>query len=105
MLRDARPSDTGSSEGPTRWHYRRSLASRLSLLTTLAVGLAVAFVAFGAFWTAKMQMQATLDESLIDRAQKAAISGIPLDAVYGPGNYRFTDYFIVGIWLRSYPGC
>ena len=62
-----------------RWHYRRSLASRLIVLTTLAVAFAVAFVAFGAFWTAKMQMQATLDESLLDRARKAAFSGIPLD--------------------------
>ena len=65
---------------PTRWHYRRSLASRLIVLTTLAVALAVAFVAFGAFWTAKMQMQSTLDESLVDRARKAAFSGITLDA-------------------------
>ena len=29
-----------------RWHYRRSLASRVILLTTMAVGLAVAFVAW-----------------------------------------------------------
>ncbi len=80
-LRDARPPGTERvpSPGSTRWHYRRSLASRLILLTTIAVGLAVAFVAFGAFWTAKMQMQSTLDESLLDRAKKAAYSGIPLD--------------------------
>ncbi|HYH35048.1 MAG TPA: HAMP domain-containing sensor histidine kinase, partial [Nocardioides sp.] len=68
------PTDTG------RWHYRRSLASRLILLTTIAVALAVAFVAFGAFWTARMQMQSTLDESLLDRARKAALAGITLDA-------------------------
>ena len=69
-----------AANGPTRWHYRRSLASRLIVLTTLAVAFAVAFVAFGAFWTAKMQMQSTLDESLLDRAHKAALSGITLDA-------------------------
>lgn len=57
---------------PTSWHYRRSLASRVILLTTMAVGLAVAFVALGAFLTVRMQMQATLDESLLDRAEKAA---------------------------------
>ena len=68
-----------AANGPTRWHYRRSLASRLIVLTTLAVAFAVAFVAFGAFWTAKMQMQSTLDESLLDRAHKAALSGITLD--------------------------
>ncbi|QZY28989.1 HAMP domain-containing sensor histidine kinase [Nocardioides coralli] len=63
-----------------RWHYRRSLASRVIWLTTIAVGLAVAGVAFAAFMTARMQMQASLDESLLDRAEKAAFSGIPLDA-------------------------
>ena len=55
-----------------RWHYRRSLASRVIGLTTIAVGLAVAFVALGAFLTVRMQMTATLDESLLDRAQRAA---------------------------------
>jgi two-component system sensor histidine kinase MprB len=63
-----------------RWHYRRSLASRLILLTTIAVGLAIAFVALGAFWTAKMQMQVTLDESLVNRAEKAAEAGITIHA-------------------------
>ena len=63
-----------------RWHYRRSLASRVILLTTIAVGLAVAFVAFAAFMTARMQMQSTLDDSLLDRAKKAALSEIPLSA-------------------------
>jgi len=62
-----------------RWHYRRSLASRVTLLTTLAVGLAVAFVAFAAFMTAKMQMQSTLDESLLDRAHKVARYDVLLD--------------------------
>ncbi len=62
-----------------RWHYRRSLASRVTLLTTMAVGLAVASVAFAAFMTARMQMQTTLDESLISRAEKVA-AGITIDA-------------------------
>ncbi|HEX6151724.1 HAMP domain-containing sensor histidine kinase [Nocardioides sp.] len=68
--------------GPTpngRWHYRRSLASRVTILTTLAVGLAVAFVAFAAFMTVRMQMQSTLDQSLLDRAQKVATYDVPLD--------------------------
>jgi len=56
----------------TRWHYRRSLASRVTLLTTMAVGLAVAFVALGAYVTARMQMQSALDQSLLDRAHAAA---------------------------------
>ena len=55
-----------------RWHYRRSLASRVTLLTTMAVGLAVAFVALGAYMTVRMQLQSTLDESLMDRAHQTA---------------------------------
>jgi two-component system sensor histidine kinase MprB len=55
-----------------RWHYRRSLASRVILLTTLAVGLALAAVALGAYVTVRTQMMAALDESLLDRAEGAA---------------------------------
>ncbi|MCW2764213.1 MAG: ATP-binding region, ATPase domain protein [Nocardioides sp.] len=55
-----------------RWHYRRSLASRVTLLTTMAVGLAVAFVALGAYVTVRMQLQSSLDESLLDRARQTA---------------------------------
>ncbi|HYF73392.1 MAG TPA: HAMP domain-containing sensor histidine kinase [Nocardioides sp.] len=57
-----------------RWHYRRSLASRVTLLTTIAVGLTVAFVAAGAYLTVRMQMQATLDDSLLDRAHSASLA-------------------------------
>jgi two-component system, OmpR family, sensor histidine kinase MprB len=59
---------------PTRWHYRASLASRVTLLTTMAVGLAVAFVAAGAFLTVKVQLQSSLDQSLLERAHAAAKS-------------------------------
>ncbi len=58
----------------SRWHYRRSLASRVTLLTTMAVGLAVAFVALGAYVTARMQMESQLDAALLDRANAAASS-------------------------------
>jgi two-component system sensor histidine kinase MprB len=61
--------------GPdARWHYRRSLASRVTLLTTMAVGLAVAIVALGAYMTVRMQLQASLDDSLESRATTAAAS-------------------------------
>lgn len=63
-----------------RWHYRRSLASRVILLTTIAVGLSVALVAVGAYITARVQMQQTLDDSLVDRAHKAARTDILLSA-------------------------
>ncbi len=55
-----------------RWHYRRSLASRVTLLTTMAVGLAVTIVALGAYVTVRMQLQSSLDETLISRAEAAA---------------------------------
>ena len=57
------------------WHYRRSLASRVALLTTIVVGLSVAVMAVATFVTVRMAMQAALDESLLDRATKAADAG------------------------------
>lgn len=62
----------GVTEPATRWHYRRSLASRVTLLTTIAVGLSVAFVALGAYVTTRVQLGNTLDASLLERAQQAA---------------------------------
>lgn len=55
-----------------RWHYRRSLASRVTLLTTIAVALAIASMALGSFGVMKIQLQRSLDQSLLDRATKAA---------------------------------
>ena len=56
----------------SRWRYRRSLASRVILLTTIAVAVAVAFVAAGAYVVVRMQLQSSLDDSLIDRAESAS---------------------------------
>lgn len=64
-----------STEDREGWRYRRSLASRVTLLTTMAVGLSVAFVAFGAYVTARVQMQSALDASLAERTQAAAKTG------------------------------
>jgi two-component system sensor histidine kinase MprB len=55
-------------------HYRQSLASRVTLLAGMAVGLAVAVVAIAGFATVKMQMYSSLDRSLLDRATAAARS-------------------------------
>ncbi|MDQ4051965.1 MAG: HAMP domain-containing histidine kinase [Actinomycetota bacterium] len=66
------PVTSPLSPDDSRWRYRRSLASRVILLTTMAVGLAVAFVAAGAYVTVRMQLQATLDDSLLERAHGAA---------------------------------
>jgi two-component system sensor histidine kinase MprB len=55
-----------------RFRYRRSLASRVILLTTFAVGLSVAIVALAAYLTVRHQLQATMDESLHRRAYVSA---------------------------------
>ncbi len=54
------------------WHYRRSLASRVTLLTTIAVGVSVAFLAAGVYVTARMQLQSQLDQALLERAYGTA---------------------------------
>jgi two-component system sensor histidine kinase MprB len=53
-------------------HYRRSLASRVTLLTTMAVGIAVTVVAFAAYATVRMQSMNSIDRSLHARASAAA---------------------------------
>jgi two-component system sensor histidine kinase MprB len=54
-----------------RWHYRRSLASRVAVLTTLVLGLSIAAMAFTAFVVMRQQMMSSLDQSLLNRAHKA----------------------------------
>ena len=57
-----------------RWHYRRSLASRVILMTTMAVCFAVALVSLGAYVTVKMSLENSLDDSLLQRAHRASDS-------------------------------
>ena len=57
---------------PSPLFYRRSLASRVTLLTTMAVGLAVTALAFAAYVTVRSQTMNSLDESLRDRAIAAS---------------------------------
>ncbi len=59
---------------PTGLHYRQSLASRVTLLATMAVGIAVALVAAAAYFTVRHQLMDTLDQSLMRRASAAAQS-------------------------------
>lgn len=59
---------------PRSYHYRRSLASRVTLLTTMVVGIAVTCVAFAAYATVRMQSMDSLDRSLHSRAAAAARS-------------------------------
>ncbi|GAA4749461.1 HAMP domain-containing sensor histidine kinase [Nocardioides endophyticus] len=55
-----------------RWHYRRSLASRVTILTTLAAVATVALMALGAYLTVRMQLQSTMDDDLFRRAESAS---------------------------------
>ncbi|MEZ5092739.1 ATP-binding protein [Nocardioides sp.] len=64
------------------WHYRRSLASRVTLLATIAVGASLAFVALGAYVAVRMQMQSSFDDSLTRRAEKV-VEGGELDRITG----------------------
>ncbi|MCW2759576.1 MAG: histidine kinase [Nocardioidaceae bacterium] len=57
-------------------HYRRSLASRVTLLTTIAVGLAVTAVSIAAYATVRTQSIHALDDSLRDRARVASHSDL-----------------------------
>ena len=74
---DRAEDDRAAAAGASR-RRPRSLASRVTLLTTIAVGLAVAFLAAGVYVTARMQLQSQLDDSLVDRARAAARSDILL---------------------------
>ncbi len=66
----------------TGLHYRRSLASRVTLLTTVAVGFAVSVVAFAAYATVRTQTIGALDDSLLTRADQAAATN-PLEVLAG----------------------
>lgn len=57
-----------------RPHYRYSLASRVTMLATMAVGTAVALMALAAYASVRMQTTEALDQSLLERAQAAVKS-------------------------------
>lgn len=54
-----------------RPHYTRSLASRVILLTTMAVGATLTLVSLAIYLTVRAQTMSTLDDSLRDRALQA----------------------------------
>ncbi|HEU5037573.1 MAG TPA: HAMP domain-containing sensor histidine kinase [Nocardioides sp.] len=83
-----------------RWHYRRSLASRVTVLTTIAAGATVLLVAFGAYLTVRMQLQATLDDSLVHRAQTTPTAALC------DRNFTFpADYFgATNVWVACLDG-
>ena len=62
-------SPTAIDQG--RWHYRRSLASRVAVLTTLALGVSIAMLSLTAYVVMRQQLISSLDQSLLNRAHKA----------------------------------
>ncbi|MDQ6640988.1 MAG: HAMP domain-containing histidine kinase, partial [Actinomycetota bacterium] len=88
-----------------RPHYRRSLASRVTLLTTMAVGMAVTAVALAAYLTVRTQSMQALDDSLRDRASAAAhydaLETLRVPSVYlGAADVRII--FVDSIQGRAY---
>ena len=63
-----------------RWHYRRSLASRVAVLTTVALGVSIAILSLTAYVVMRQQLISSLDQSLLNRAHRATadttLSGI-----------------------------
>jgi two-component system, OmpR family, sensor histidine kinase MprB len=55
---------------------RLSLANRVSALTAIAVGVAVAVTSMAAFVTLRQQLYSSLDASLLNRATAAAEAGL-----------------------------
>jgi two-component system sensor histidine kinase MprB len=54
-----------------RFHYRRSLASRVAVLTTVALGVSIAILSLTAYVVMRQQLMSSLDQSLLNRAHKA----------------------------------
>jgi two-component system, OmpR family, sensor histidine kinase MprB len=65
---------------------RVSLASRITLLATLAVGLTVAAVSIAVYFTVRVQLVNSLDESLLNRAKSIASPEVVEDLSRLPPN-------------------
>ncbi len=79
---------------------RISLASRVTLLATIAVGLTVAVVSGAVYVTVRMQLVDSLDESLLRRAYAAADAGFAQAPGLGslpPGTFVAADVKIAVI--------
>jgi len=79
---------------------RISLASRVTLLSTLAVGLTLAVVSGAVYFTVRMQLTDSLDESLLRRAYAAAKADFANIGVVGtipPATFAAADIKIAVI--------
>ncbi len=62
---------SGADRPDRRWHFRRSLASRVAVLTTLVLGVTITFLALTSYVVMRQQLMSSLDQSLLNRAHKA----------------------------------
>lgn len=60
---------------------RLSLAARVALLTTIAVAMTLAAVSAMVYFTVRTELQSSLDESLVQRAETAVSDGITQDTI------------------------
>ncbi len=82
-----------------RLSARISLASRVTLLATIAVGLTVAVVSGAVYLTVRKQLTDSLDQSLLRRAYAAADAGLIAQGLGGipPGTFAAADIKIAVI--------
>ncbi len=70
------PARTGSASWPRRFAATASLRARVGILAALGVGLAVALTALAGYLTVSGQLNRTVDDNLIDRAEQAASNNL-----------------------------
>ena len=68
---------------PHRRSERVTLASRITILTSLAVGLTLAVASVAVYITLRMELEASLDESLLGRARATAETPLVQSALAG----------------------
>lgn len=78
---------------------RVSLALRVALLTTAAVAATLAIVSAMVYFTVRAELESSLDQSMLRRAESAVAAGITQDTIdqYSPEALKFADVKIAVI--------
>jgi two-component system sensor histidine kinase MprB len=75
--------------------FRGTLAARVALLATIAVGLSVAFVSAAAYLTVRHQLFSALDESLVERAR--TLADLPEVGLLVQGNLQSVTWDVADV--------
>ena len=95
---------SGSTPWPDgRWHYRRSLASRVAVITTVALGVSIAVMALTAFVVMRQQLMSSLDQSLLTLLEGQSRWAVRQGAV-PPGMPNFLGHLQTAPLRRVRPG-